>query len=163
MFFSKKYSLFLIFLFLCLFSVDAVSSSAQDAPAAEEKTAEKKSEPKSGLIIEKGESSPSSPAAEMREKMELPKGGTFEVACTVISVSQPVNPRETIMVMENSDGKEFEAILAPATGYYPHDYYPREGDLVKASCAVAGVFNKKVFAYSISLINENPASGKKSK
>ena len=156
----------MIFLFLCLFSVDGIYSYAQDAPAvptAEEKSGEQKSEPKSGLIIEKGESKPSVPASDAAEPIELPKSGSFVVTCTVLGISQPVNPHETIMLIQNSEGKEAETILSPATHYDPRDYYPREGDLIKASCAVVGAFNKKVFAYSISLITENPASKKKSK
>lgn len=112
--------------------------------------------PASNLIVEKGDydKAPEKPAFAERPRIDLPKQGTFEISVSVDAVSQPVNPRETIMTVEDADGKAAELILAPVTRFVPFDYYPCEGDTIKVAGAVVGAFNKRIFAYSVSLVGE---------
>jgi len=77
-----------------------------------------------------------------------------EVTGVVESVSAPVNPRETSMVVDCGDSSSIELILSPSTNYYPGDYYPCAGDRVKVNYIVLGIFKKYVMAYSVSLIEE---------
>lgn len=92
------------------------------------------------------------PAAEA-EKPSV-KSERYQIEGTVESVSAPVNPRETLMVVDCGDSTAVELILAPATRYYPSDYYPCAGDRVKVNYAVLGVFKKYVIAYGVSLVEE---------
>lgn len=77
-----------------------------------------------------------------------------EVTGVVESVSAPVNPRETLMVIDCGDSSSIELILSPSTRYYPGDYYPCAGDRVKVNYIVLGIFKKYVIAYRVSLIEE---------
>ncbi len=77
-----------------------------------------------------------------------------EVTGVVESVSAPVNPRETLMVIDCGDSSSIELILSPSTRYYPGDYYPCAGDRVKVNYIVLGIFKKYVMAYGVSIMEE---------
>ncbi len=81
-------------------------------------------------------------------------GRRYEASGFVENVSAPTNPRETLMTLDCGDSTSIELILAPATRFYPPDYYPCAGDKIKVNYVVLGVFKKYVIAYSVSLIEE---------
>jgi len=83
-----------------------------------------------------------------------PKDVKRQITGVVESVSPPVNPHETIMVVDCGDSTSIELILSPRTRFYPYDYYPCPGDKVKVNYAVLGIFKKYVIAYGVSLVEE---------
>ncbi|HOD41385.1 MAG TPA: hypothetical protein PKL57_12570 [Candidatus Wallbacteria bacterium] len=123
----------LIFLALVL-TVFAVPAAAAENAAAPEKA----------------------PAAsqETAKPEAAPKDVKRQVTGVVESVSAPVNPHETIMVVDCGDSTSIELILSPRTRFYPYDYYPCPGDKVKVNYAVLGIFKKYVIAYGVSLVEE---------
>ncbi len=93
-------------------------------------------------------------AGDKTEAPEIKKDRKYEAAGVVESVFTPLNPRETLMVIDCGDSSSIELILSPATKFYPGDYYPCAGDRIKVNYAVSGIFKKYVVAYSVSLIEE---------
>lgn len=104
---------------------------------------------------------PSAGAKKAAEKPETPaKDETFKIEAVVDSVSQPVNPHETIMTVTDSEMKAVEVIISPATRYEPGDYYPAEGDRIRLYYAVLGSVRKRQYAYVIAYVSEAGAAGR---